>query len=69
MGRAYVAVSQAGSVLHTMLQVFHAKLLHELDESGPNIDAFNELRTATNLALHATKAIAQTIGREEIKGI
>lgn len=46
-----------------MLQVFHAKLLHELDESGPNIDAFKELCTATDLALHATKAIAQTIGR------
>ncbi len=45
-----------------MLQVFHAKL-HELDESGPNIDAFKELCTATDLALHATKAIAQTIGR------
>lgn len=46
-----------------VLQVFQAKLLHFMDESGQDSDAFKELRTATDLALHATKATAQAIGK------
>lgn len=50
--------------LHSMavLQVFQAKLLRCMHESGPDPAAFKELHSATNLAL-ATKIKAQTIGR------
>lgn len=43
--------------LHTMavLQVFQAKLLRSMDESEPNPAVFRELRSATDLALRATK--------------
>ncbi len=55
--------SQAGSALHTMsvLQVFQAKLLQDMDESGRDPNAFTELRTAMDMALRATKATAQPI--------
>ncbi len=46
-----------------VLQVFQAKLLSCLDESGSNPVAFRELRNKTNLALRATKTTAQAIGR------
>ncbi|ROL45991.1 hypothetical protein DPX16_15550 [Anabarilius grahami] len=51
--------------LHTMaiFQVFQAKLLRSLDESGVDEPAFRDLRSATDLALRATKATAQAIGR------
>ncbi|ROL45289.1 hypothetical protein DPX16_17900 [Anabarilius grahami] len=63
-GRAYSSASQAASVLHTMaiLQVFQAKLLRSMDESGTDAPTFRELRSATDLALRATKATAQVIG-------
>ncbi|ROL50524.1 hypothetical protein DPX16_2823 [Anabarilius grahami] len=63
-GRAYSSAGQAASALHTMaiLQVFQAKLLRSLDESGTDAPAFRELRSATDLALCATKATAQAIG-------
>ncbi|XDV15321.1 hypothetical protein PO909_015439 [Leuciscus waleckii] len=53
------------SALHTMavLQVFQAKLLRSMDESGPELEAFRDLRSATDLALWATKSTAQAIGR------
>lgn len=56
---------QAGSALHTMavLQVFQAKLLQATNESGPDPATFRELRSATDLALRATKTTAQAIGR------
>ncbi len=57
---------QAGSALHTMavLQVFQAKLLRSMDESGQeHQEAFKELHTAADLALHATKATVQAIGK------
>ncbi|ROI27692.1 hypothetical protein DPX16_23014 [Anabarilius grahami] len=40
--------SQAFSALHTMavLQVYQAKLLHDMDESGPDPAMFKELRSA-----------------------
>ena len=64
-GRAYAAAGQAASALHSMavLQVFQAKLLRTMDESGPNPEAFKDLRSATDIALRATKATAQSIGR------
>lgn len=44
--------------------MFQAKLLCSMDESGQeHQEAFKELRTATDLALHATKATAQAIGK------
>lgn len=46
-----------------VLQVFQAKLLRSMDETGPDTATFKELRSTTDLALCATKATAQTIGR------
>ncbi|ROK16092.1 hypothetical protein DPX16_22710 [Anabarilius grahami] len=64
VGRAYTSAGQAASALHTMaiFQVFQAKLLRSLDESGIDAPAFRDLRSATDLALRATKATAQAIG-------
>lgn len=61
-GCAYSLAGQAASALHSSLQVFQAKLLHCLDESGPD-SAFKELRSTTDLALRATRTTAQAIGR------
>ena len=63
--RAYAAAGQAASALHAMatLQVFQAKLLRYMDESGPDPDTFKDLRSATDLALRATKTTAQALGR------
>lgn len=54
---------QAGSILHTMtvLQVYQAKLLCVMDESGPEAAAFEELCSVIDLALSATKSMAQAI--------
>ncbi len=64
-GRAYSSAGQAASALHSMavLQVFQEKLLRSIDESSLNPAAFKELRSATDLALCATKMTAQVIGR------
>ncbi|ROL41974.1 hypothetical protein DPX16_19823 [Anabarilius grahami] len=64
-GRAYASAGQAASTLHSMaiFQVFQAKLLHSMDKSGVEETAFRDLRSATDLALRATKAAAQAIGR------
>lgn len=43
--------------------MFQAKLLHGMDESGPNPKAFKELHTATDLALCTTKASTQVSGK------
>ena len=63
--RAYAAAGQAASALHAMatLQAFQAKLLRSMDESGPDPDTFKDLRSATDLALRATKTTAQALGR------
>ncbi len=45
------------------LQVFQAQLLRYMDEAGPDPTAFRELRRWTDLALCATKTMAQAIGR------
>ncbi|ROL50609.1 hypothetical protein DPX16_23879 [Anabarilius grahami] len=64
-GRAYTSAGQAASALHSMtiFQVFQAKLLRSMDESGVEESAFRDLRSATDLALRATKATTQAIGR------
>ncbi|ROJ25262.1 hypothetical protein DPX16_20075 [Anabarilius grahami] len=51
--------------LHSMaiFQVFQTKLLRSMDESDVEETAFRDLRSATDLALRATKAAAQAIGR------
>ncbi len=64
-GRSYPSAGQAASALHSMavLQVFQAKLLSSMDESEPDPATLRELRSATDLALRATKTSAQAIGR------
>ncbi|KAL0151578.1 hypothetical protein M9458_053095 [Cirrhinus mrigala] len=64
-GRAYTSAGQAASALHSMaiLQVFQAKLLAQSDKSALDPATLTELRRATDLALRATKATAQAIGR------
>ncbi len=46
-----------------VLQVYQAKLLSAIDESEPDPATLRELRSATDLALRATKSTAQAIGR------
>lgn len=50
---------------HTLsvLQVFQAKLLRNMDESGEDPGAFTDLRTATDLALSGTKVTTQAVGK------
>ncbi len=66
-GRSYASAGQAASALHSMavLQVYQAKLFSAVDESEPEPDpaTLRELRSATDLALRATKTTAQAIGR------
>lgn len=64
-GQAYASAGLTGSALHTMavLQVFQAKLLPSMNKSGPDPAAFRDLRSATDLALSATKTTARAIGR------
>jgi hypothetical protein len=44
-----------------VLQVFQAKMLAS-EEAGLDAASLRDLRSATDLALHATKATAQVIG-------
>ncbi len=64
-GRSYASAGQAASALHSMavLQVYQAKLLSAVDESELDPATLRELRSATDLALRATKTTAQAIGR------
>ncbi|CAM4549737.1 unnamed protein product [Leuciscus chuanchicus] len=66
-GCAYSASDQSASALHTMevLQVFQAKLLQAMDESCQDPESFKDLHSARNLALCATKSIAQAIARAQ----
>ncbi len=63
-GCAYSAAGQAASALHSMavLQVFQAKMLAN-EEAGLDSASLRDLRSTTDLALRATKATAQAIGR------
>ncbi len=56
---AYSAAGQVASALHSMavLQVFQAKMLAS-EEAGLDAASLRDLRSATDLALRATKATA-----------
>ncbi len=63
--KAYSAAGQAASALHAMalLQVHQAKALKQLHEVGADPGVLQELRTATDLALRATKVTARALGQ------
>ncbi len=63
-GCAYLAAEQEASALHSMamLQFFQAKMLPS-EEAGLDSASLRDLRSVTDLALRATKATAQAIGR------
>ncbi len=63
--KAYGAAGQAASALHAMalLQVHQAKALKQLHEGDADPGVLRELRTATDLALRATKVTARALGQ------
>ncbi len=63
--KAYGAAGQAASALHSMalLQVHQAKALKQLHEGDADPGVLQELRTATDLALRATKVTARALGQ------
>ncbi len=61
-GRAYSAAGQAASALHSVLHVSQAEMLAN-EEAGLDSASLRDLRSMTDLALRATKATAQAIGR------
>ncbi len=63
--KAYGAAGQAASALHAMalLQVHQAKALKQLHEGDADPGVLQELRTATDLALRATKVMARVLGQ------
>ncbi len=65
-GSAYAACGEAASALHAMalLQVHQAKELRDLHEGGHDPGVLSELRTATDLALRATKVTARSLGQQ-----
>ncbi|KAI2653744.1 ORF V: Enzymatic polyprotein [Labeo rohita] len=64
-GPAFSASGQAASALHAMaiLQVYQAKVLKDLHEGVPDPELVQELRSATDYALRATKVAAQALGK------
>ncbi len=63
--KAYGAAGQAASALQAMalLQVHQAKALKQLHEGDADPGVLQELRTATDLALRATKVTARALGQ------
>ncbi len=63
--KAYSAAGQAPSVLHVMgiLQVHQAKALKQVHEGSTDPGLMQELCTATNFALRATKVTARSLGK------
>ena len=63
--KAYSAAGQAASALHAMaiLQVHQAKALKAMHEGGTDPRLMQELRTATDFALRATKVTARSLGK------
>jgi hypothetical protein len=63
--RAYSAAGQAASALHSMsvLQILQGDILREWDENGKDSPPVADLRSATDLALRATKSAAQALGK------
>ncbi len=66
--KAYGAAGQAASALHAMalLQVHQAKALKQLHEGDADPGVLQELRTATDLALRATKVTARPPGSDDV---
>ncbi len=62
---AYSAAGQAASALHAMaiLQVHQAKALKQVHEGRTDPGLIQELRTATDFALRATKVTARSLGK------
>ncbi|KAL0172912.1 hypothetical protein M9458_033223, partial [Cirrhinus mrigala] len=65
VAKAYAASGQAVSTLRAMaiLQVYQAKVLKDLHEGVPDPELLQELCSATDYALQATKVMAQALGR------
>ncbi len=63
--KAYSAVGQAASALHAraILQVHQAKALKQVHEGSTDPGLMQELRTATDFALRATKVTARSLGK------
>ncbi len=63
--KAYGAAGQAASALHAMalLQFHQAKALKQLHEGDADPGVLQELRTATDLTLRATKVTARALGQ------
>ncbi len=63
--KAYSAAGQAASALHAMaiLQVHQAKALKQVHEGSTDPGLIQELRTATDFALRATKVMARSLGK------
>ncbi len=63
--KAYSAADQAASALHPMaiLHVHQAKALKQVHEGSTDPGLMQELRTATDLALWATKVTARALGK------
>ncbi len=63
--KAYSAAGQAASALHGManLQVHQAKALKQVHEGSTEPGLMQELRTATDFALRATKVTARSLGK------
>ncbi|KAL0168644.1 hypothetical protein M9458_036866, partial [Cirrhinus mrigala] len=60
-GRAYSLAGQAALALHSMpvLQVYQAKLLRGMDESGPDLTEFKDLCSVTDLASKASLVVLE----------
>ncbi len=63
--KAYSAAGQAASALHAMaiLQVHQAKALKQVHEGSTDPGLMQELRTASDFALWATKVMARSLGK------
>ncbi len=63
--KAYSAAGQAASALHAMaiLQVHQAKALKQVQEGSTDPGLMQELRTATDFALRATKVTPRSLGK------
>ncbi len=63
--KAYSAAGQAASALHAMaiMQVHQAKALKQVHEGSTDPELMQELRTATDFALRATKVTARSLGK------
>ncbi len=63
--KAYSTAGQAASAVHamTILQVHQAKVLKQVHEGSTDPGLMQELRTATDFTLRATKVTARSLGK------